>query len=102
MIQQLRQVQRSLDYEFQSDTALRNKIISACSNIPACSVAILQQTSIIAGLINNIYIAIENSEEAMKAERSKPLRLRLLITYFTNRKYYINSQQWDYKLVGLI
>ena len=41
MIQKLRQVQRSLDYEFQSDTALRNKIISSCSNIPACSVAIL-------------------------------------------------------------
>ena len=90
MIQQLRQVQRSLDYEFQSDTALRNKIISAYSNIPACSVAILQQTSTIAGLINNIYAAIENSEEAMKAERSEPLRLGPPITYFTDRKYHIN------------
>ena len=88
MIQQLRQVQRSLDYEFQSDTALRNKIISSCSNIPACSVAILQQTSTIAGLINNIYAAIENSEEAMKAEKSEPLGLS--ITYFTDRKYHIN------------
>ena len=90
MVQQLRQVQRSLDYEFQSDTALRNKIISACSNIPACSVAILQQTSTIAGLINNIYAAIENSEEAKKAERSEPLGLGPPTTYFTDRKYHIN------------
>ena len=93
MIQQLRQVQRSLDYEFQSDTALRNKIISSCSNIPACSVAILQQTSTIAGLINNIYASIENSEEAMKAERDEPLGLST--TYFTDRKYHINRPPLD-------
>ena len=85
MIQQLRQVQRSLDYEFQSDAALRNKIISAYSNIPACTVIILQQTFTITRLINNIYAAIENSEKAMKAEVAEPLGLS--ITYFTNRKY---------------
>ena len=91
MIQQLRQVQRSLNYEFQSDSALRNKIISSCNNIPACSVAILQQTSTIAGLINNIYAAIENSEEAMKAEKAEPLGLPT--TYFTDRKYHTNRPQ---------
>ena len=41
MIQQLRQIQRDLNYEFQSNTALRNKIIIFYSNIPAYSVAIL-------------------------------------------------------------
>ena len=41
MILQLRQIQRDLDYEFQSDTALRNKIIMSYNNIPACNVAIL-------------------------------------------------------------
>ena len=93
MIQQLRQVQRGLDYEFQSDTALRNKIISSCSNIPVCSAAVLQHTSTIAGLINNIYAAIENNEEAMKAERSEPLGLST--TYFTDRKYHINRPSSD-------
>ena len=87
MILQLRQIQRGLDYEFQSDTALRNKIVMSCSNIPACNVAILQQTTTIAGLINNIYAAIENNEEAMKAEKSDPLGPT---TYFTDRKYYTN------------
>ena len=87
MILKLRQIQRGLDYEFQSDTALRNKIVTSCSNIPACTVAILQQTPTIAGLINNIYTAIENHEEAIKAERSEPL---VPGTFFTDRKYYTN------------
>ena len=41
MILQLRQIQRDLNYEFQSDTALRNKIIMFYSNILAYNVAIL-------------------------------------------------------------
>ncbi len=87
MIQKLRQIQRGLDYEFQSDLALRNKIVTSCSNVPACTVAILQPTTTIAGLINNIYAAIESNEEAMKAEKSEPLAPA---TYFTDRKYYTN------------
>ena len=71
-----------------TDSALRNKIISSCNNIPACDVTILQQTFTVAKLINNIYTAIENSEETIKAEKAKSLELS--ITYFTDRKYYIN------------
>ena len=41
MILQLRQIQRDLNYEFQSNTVFRNKIIMSCSNIFAYSVAIL-------------------------------------------------------------
>ena len=41
MILQLRQIQRGLNYEFQSDTAFRNKIIMFCNNIPAYNVTIL-------------------------------------------------------------
>ena len=87
MILQLRQIQRDLDYEFQSDTALRNKIIMSYNNIPACSVTILQPTTTIVELINNIYAAIENNEKVIKAEKSEPLNPE---TYFTDRKYYIN------------
>ena len=87
MAQHLHQIQRSLDYEFKSDSALCNKIVAACSNVPACSFAVLQQTTTIAGLINNIYAAIENSKEATKVERLEPLGLA---TYFTDRKYYNN------------
>ncbi len=87
MVLQLRQIQRGLDYEFQSDTALRNKIVTSCSNVPACTVAILQHTPTIAGLINNIYAAIESNEEAIKAEKSEPLGPA---TYFTDRKYHTN------------
>ena len=41
MILQLRQIQRDLNYEFQSDTVFRNKIIMFYSNILAYNVAIL-------------------------------------------------------------
>ena len=41
MILQLRQIQRGLNYEFQSNTALRNKIIMSYNNIPAYNVIIL-------------------------------------------------------------
>ena len=87
MAQHLCQIQRSLDYKFQLDSALCNKIVAACSNVPACSFAVLQQIRTIADLINNIYAAIENSKEVMKAERLEPLGLA---TYFTNQKYYNN------------
>ena len=87
MVLQLRQIQRGLNYEFQSDTALRNKIIMSYSNIPACNVAILQSTTIIVELINNIYAVIENNEEVMKAEKSELFDSG---TYFIDRKYYIN------------
>ena len=39
-------------------------------------------------LINNIYTIIKNSEKTIKTKKVK--LLRLLITYFTNQKYYIN------------
>ena len=57
------------------------------NNISACSVAILQSTIIIVELINNIYAAIENNEEVIKAEKSESLDFE---TYFIDRKYYIN------------
>ena len=87
MILQLRQIQRDLNYEFQLNTALRNKIIMFYNNISACNVAILQSTIIIVKLINNIYIAIENNKEVIK---TKKFELFNFETYFINRKYYIN------------
>ena len=42
MILQLRQIQRELNYEFQSNIVFRNKIIMSYNNIPAYNVAILQ------------------------------------------------------------
>ncbi|RKF64369.1 putative glycosyl transferase [Erysiphe neolycopersici] len=72
MVQILRATQRGLDQEYQTDSALRNKIISACSNIPACSSAILQQTHSISALCNNIYAALEYNETAIRAESSDP------------------------------
>ncbi|KAI6245784.1 hypothetical protein HI914_06260 [Erysiphe necator] len=72
MVQILRATQRGLDREYQTDSALRNKIISACSDIPACSSAILQQTHSIIALCNNIYAALEYNETAIRAESSDP------------------------------
>ena len=76
-----------MNYEFQLDTALRNKIIMSYNNIPACNVAILQPTIIIVELINNIYVAIENNEEIIKVEKFESFDSE---TYFIDRKYYIN------------
>ena len=72
MVQNLRSIQRDLDREFQSDTAIHNKVISAVSDIPACSSAVLQQVSSLAALLNNIYTAIKNYEAAIKAEQLDP------------------------------
>ena len=87
MILQLRQIQRDLNYEFQSNTTLRNKIIMFYNNISAYSVAILQSTIIIVELINNIYAVIENNEKVMKVEKFELFDFK---TYFIDRKYYIN------------
>ena len=77
-----------MNYEFQSNTILRNKIIIFYNNIPAYNVAILQQTTIIVELINNIYVIIENNKEIMK---TKKFELFDSETYFIDRKYYINK-----------
>ena len=59
----------------------------SCSNISAYSVAILQSTIIIVEIINNIYVAIENNEKVIKAEKFESFDSE---TYFIDRKYYIN------------
>ena len=87
MILQLRQIQRDLNYEFQLNTALRNKIIMFYNNIPAYNVAILQYTIIIIELINNIYIIIKNNKKVIKIEKSELFNFE---TYFIDHKYYIN------------
>ena len=87
MVLQLCQIQRDLNYEFQSNTALRNKIIMSYNNISACNVAILQPTTTIVELINNIYVIIENNKKIIKIKKSEPLDSE---TYFIDRKYYIN------------
>ena len=87
MVLQLRQIQRGLNYEFQSNTTLRNKIIMFYNNIPTCNVTILQSTTIITELINNIYATIENNKEVIKAEKFESFNSE---TYFIDHKYYIN------------
>ncbi|POS81762.1 hypothetical protein EPUL_006005 [Erysiphe pulchra] len=88
MVQILRAIQRGLDREYQTDSALRNKIISACSNIPACCSAILQQTHSISALCNNIYAALEFNETAIRAESSDPIAS----VYLTDRKLHERIQ----------
>ncbi|KAI6250803.1 hypothetical protein HI914_00479 [Erysiphe necator] len=44
----------------------------SCSDIPACSSAILQQTHSISALCNNIYAALEYNETAIRTESSDP------------------------------
>ncbi|KAI6248703.1 hypothetical protein HI914_02685 [Erysiphe necator] len=88
MVQILRATQRGLDREYQTDSALRNKIISACSDIPACSSAILQQTHSISALCNNIYAALEYNETAIRAESSDPVAS----AYLTDRKFHERIQ----------
>ncbi|RKF55086.1 putative glycosyl transferase [Golovinomyces cichoracearum] len=88
MVQTLRAMQRGLDREYHTDSALRNKIISACSNIPACSSAILQQTHSISALCNNIYAAIEYNETAIRAESSDSVTS----AYLTDRRFHERNQ----------
>ncbi|KAI1000166.1 hypothetical protein K3495_g8031 [Podosphaera aphanis] len=86
MVQNLHAIQRGLDRESQSDSAIRNRVISACSNIPACGAAILQKTSSISALCNNIFTALENNEAALKPEISNPL----IAKYLTDRNFHAN------------
>ncbi|RKF62515.1 hypothetical protein GcM3_147008, partial [Golovinomyces cichoracearum] len=83
MVENLRQIQRGLDQEYQSDPALRNKIITACSNVAACSLAVLQPATAITSLINNIHGAIEKSEMIARADKIDKSSV-----YYTDRKYY--------------
>ncbi|RKF58406.1 putative glycosyl transferase [Golovinomyces cichoracearum] len=73
MVEHLRQIQRGLDQEYQSDSALRNKIINACNNVAAFSLAALQPATAITSLINNIHVAIENSEIIARADKIEPI-----------------------------
>ncbi|RKF76573.1 putative glycosyl transferase [Golovinomyces cichoracearum] len=84
MVKRLRAVQRGLDIEYQTDSTLRNKIITACSDEPAYGPAIVHPTSSIAALYNIIYAAIENNEAAIQAEKFNEMSS----TYFTDRKYH--------------
>ncbi|KAI0991583.1 hypothetical protein K3495_g16604, partial [Podosphaera aphanis] len=86
MVQYLRQIQRGLDQEYQSNSALRNKIITACSNVAACSLAVLQPATELTSLINNIHGAIENSEIIAKADKMESVSKSS--AYYTDRKYY--------------
>ncbi|KAI0994722.1 hypothetical protein K3495_g13459 [Podosphaera aphanis] len=61
IVQRLRAVQRGLEIEHQTDSALRNKIIAACSDVPARGPAIVHPMSSIAALCNTIYATIENN-----------------------------------------
>ncbi|POS82943.1 hypothetical protein EPUL_006241, partial [Erysiphe pulchra] len=89
MIEHLRQIQRGLDQEYQSDSALRNKIITACNNVAACSLAVLQPATAITSLINNIHGAIENSEIIARADKIEPIDpMDKPSVYYTDRKYY--------------
>ncbi|KAI6250387.1 hypothetical protein HI914_01804 [Erysiphe necator] len=47
-----------IDYLRQIQRAPRNKIITACNNVAACSLAVLQPATVITSLINNIHGAI--------------------------------------------
>ncbi|RKF82172.1 hypothetical protein GcM3_027047, partial [Golovinomyces cichoracearum] len=80
---------RGLDQEYQSDSALRNKIITACNNVAACSLVVLQPATEITSLINNIHGAIENSEMIAMADKIEPIdQIDKSSVYYTDRKYY--------------
>ncbi|POS82535.1 hypothetical protein EPUL_006818, partial [Erysiphe pulchra] len=88
MIQILRAKQRGLDREYQTDSAFRNKIISACSNNLAYSSAILQQAHSISVLCNNIYAALEFNETVIRAESLDPV----VSAYLTDRRFHERIQ----------
>ncbi|KHJ31236.1 hypothetical protein EV44_g3404 [Erysiphe necator] len=56
----------------------------SCSDIPACSSAILQQTHSISALCNNIYAALEYNETAIRTESSD----LVASAYLTDRKFH--------------
>ncbi|KAI6245603.1 hypothetical protein HI914_06095 [Erysiphe necator] len=73
MIEKLQQIQCSLGIEFQSETAFRNKIKSACANVPSCSSAIIIPTTTLSGLVNNLVTAISHDNLVKQADKIEPI-----------------------------
>ena len=96
MVQRLQNLQRGLDIELQSESNLRNKIIAACEDVPACSIAIARPATTITGLTNEIFSAISAFEKAAKAEKLNPLPSSSS-SFLTNRRYHTSSHRPNYR-----
>lgn len=58
LVDELRSIQMSLTRNFQNDISLQNKLLTACQNHPACSIACSTPASSSLALINNLRSSI--------------------------------------------
>lgn len=77
LIKELRHLQHSLDFEYRTEKAIRDKLISACQETTACQYACYRPSESFAGLINDLRSSIVTHNKANPSE-----------TFFTDRRYY--------------
>ncbi|RKF57353.1 putative glycosyl transferase [Golovinomyces cichoracearum] len=90
VVENFRKLQQGLDQEHRTDGAMYNRVVSACRTTPQFIFAILQQAFTLPALIDNIYAALQNSDEIEKLEKTEPINSN---TYFTDRKYHRLTNQ---------
>lgn len=98
LVEELRTTQMNLDTNLQSDTFLQNKLLMACQDHPACSIACSIPALSSTGLINNLRTNIVTYESINK-KQSQTQYLRdddETEQYFTDRRYHSNRQQNRY------
>lgn len=83
MMEELSQLQYSLDETYQGDKILYNKLIEACRQNPACQLACFQPSNSLQGLINNLHSSVATFEDTEKSYQSN----EVLLTDWHYHKY---------------
>ena len=68
LVEELRTIQMNLDTNLQSDTFLQNKLLMACQDYSACSIACSIPALSSTGLINNLRTSIVTYESVNKKQ----------------------------------
>jgi hypothetical protein len=98
LVEELRTTQMNLDISLQGDNFLQNKLLMACQDHLACSIACSIPAITSTGLINNLRTSIVTYESVNK----KQSQIQYLQDddktkqYFTDRRYHSNHQQNRY------
>lgn len=82
MIDELSQLQFSLDDMYQGDKSLYNKLIETCRQEPACQLACFRPSINLQGLINDLYSSVATFEDSSNKPHSSSE------AFITDRKYH--------------
>ena len=101
LVQELRDLQHGLEKDLRHESFFLNKLLIACQDHPACSLACARPGSTVTGFINDLRSSIITYEKVKNYNQS-PAQFQLQTDnyenqdqdqYFTDRRYYSNPRQ---------